>query len=322
MLRIILRARGSLTLLPCLCLLAGCEFHDFDHSERFQSDFHYSYDLSPGGRLEVENFNGPVEISSWDQNKCEITGTKFASSESLRDRIKIETNHTTNLVEVRTIRPSGDYSGGNMGARYVIHVPRRVELDRITSSNGSIHVENIEGAASLKTSNGAIKADTVKGAVNAHTSNGSVTVANVTGAMSLRTSNSPIRAEDVSAAIEASTSNGGITVHFSDKPAESSSPLKFETNNGPVNLTLATAPKSDIRVQTSNGGITLRMPAGTSARVRAETTHGRIQSDFPQSNEQDERGHRNREFLEQTLGGGGPLIDLHTSNGGIRLLKM
>ena len=306
----------------CLAFLClnGCDFREFDSSERYQSDFHYSYALAPGGRLEVENFNGSVEITGWDEARCEINGAKYASTPEMRDRIKIEVSQNGNTVYARSVRPAGEFHG-NMGVRYVIHVPRRVELSRISSSNGSIHVEDTEGRADLKTSNGAVRVESLKGMLGVRTTNGQVAVANIAGEMMLHTSNGSIRAEHVKAGVEATTSNGAITVQFDDKPPVATTPLKFETNNGKIDITMPTSPKSEIRASTSNSSITLRLPADSSARVRMETSHGTVRSDFPSSETQTDE-HGRRQHLEETIGGGGPLIDLHTSNGSIRLLKM
>jgi DUF4097 and DUF4098 domain-containing protein YvlB len=309
-----------LNLLPCCLFLAGCDYRDFDSSDRYQSDFHYTYALNPGGRLDVDNFNGAVEISGWDQPRCEITGSKYASTAEMRDRIKVEINQNGNTIYVHSARPSGEFHG-NLGVRYVIHVPRRTELSRISSSNGSIHVDNTEGHAELKTSNGSVRVESLTGMLDAHTSNGALTVENVAGPLSLRTSNGAIRAEHVTAAIEATTSNGPITVQFDEKAPVSTAPLKFETNNGKIDITLPTPPRSEIRARTSNNSITLRLPSDASARIKAETSHGQVRSDFQSSDTQAEERHR-RQSLEETIGSGGPLIDLHTSNGSIRLVKM
>jgi DUF4097 and DUF4098 domain-containing protein YvlB len=306
-------------ILPSL-LLGACDFRDFDSSDRYQSDFHYSYALNPGNRLEVENFNGSLEITGWDQSRCDISGAKYASTAEMRDRIKIEVSQSSGGIYVRTVRPPGDFHG-NLGVRYVIHVPRKTELSRITSSNGSVHVEDIEGSAELKTSNGGLRVESLNGMLTAHTSNGSVALDNISGSMILHTSNGPIRAEHVVAGIEATTSNGSITVHFDDKAPAPSSPLKFETNNGKVDITLPTPPKSEIRAQTSNSSITLRLPATLAARIRAETSHGEVRSDFMAEGAEAEH-HGRHQTLEETVGNGGPLIDLHTSNGSIRLLRM
>lgn len=311
--------RVMLTLAPCV-FLGACDMREFDSSERYQSDFHYSYALKPGGRLEVENFNGPVEIAGWDEARCDISGSKYASTAEMRDRIKIEVHQTGDLVFAHSVRPSGDF-GGNMGVRYVIHVPRKVELSRILSSNGSLHVEDIEGRATLQTSNGAVKVDSLSGPLTAHTSNGSVTVEGVSGVSAIHTSNGAIRAEHVMAGIEATTSNGSITVEFDEKAPVTSTPLKFETNNGRIDITMPTSPKSEIRAHTSNNSITLRLPADASAKVRMETTHGQVKSDFQADGAQGHDHHR-RQNVEETIGSGGPFIDLQTTNGSIRLLKM
>jgi DUF4097 and DUF4098 domain-containing protein YvlB len=311
------RIRLVLVASSCL-LLSGCDYRDFDSSERYQSDFHYSYGMASGGRLEVDNFNGPVDIAAWDQAKCDITGVKYASSVSVRDRIKVEVQQTGDTIYVRSVRPAGEIRG-NIGVRYTIHVPRRVELSRIVSSNGAIHVEQTDGRADLKTSNGPVRVESMKGPLTVRTSNGGITLEDVDGSISARTSNGPIRAEGVTAGVEAATSNGSITVHFDEKARSVNTPLKFETNNSQIDVTFAAAPHSEIRARTSNGGITLRMPADTSAKVRAGTTHGKVRSDFDAVG-----GHltRKAQEFEGTIGSGGPLIDLHTSNGSIQLLKM
>jgi DUF4097 and DUF4098 domain-containing protein YvlB len=208
-----------------------------------------------------------------------------------------------------------------MGVQYVIHIPRKVELSRITSSNGPIHVEDIDGRAELTTSNGAVRVHSLTGGLTVHTSNGGITVENIAGTAGLRTSNGAIRAEHVMAGIEATTSNGSITVDFDENAPVTTTPLKFETNNGKIDITVPTPPKSDIRAHTSNNSITLRLPENASAKVRMETTHGQVRSDFGGSDSQGDK-HRRRQNLEETIGNGGPFIDLQTTNGSIHLLKL
>jgi DUF4097 and DUF4098 domain-containing protein YvlB len=300
--------------------LGGCEFREFESSDRYQSDFHYSYPINAGSRLELENFNGQVDIASWDQSKCDISGVKYASSVSVRDRIKIEVHQSGSTIYIRSVRPSGEIHG-NLGVRYSIHVPRKVDLSRIVSTNGAIRVEDTEGRADLKTSNGEVRVVSLTGPLSVQTSNGAITVQNVSGNLSLRTNNAAIRAERVSAGIEATSSNGSINVQFSDTAKATLSPIKFETSNGRIDLTLPVSPRSDIRARTSNGSITLRLPSDASAKVRAVTSHGQVRSDFPP--EAASGGKRNRrQSYEGTLGDGGPMIDLHTSNGSIQLLRM
>src|SRR5215471_2782251 len=106
-------------------LLAGCDWEDFGSSDRYSADFHYSYPLKSGGTVSLENFNGSVDISGWDQENVDISGTKYGATPESRDAVKIDVSASAESVSIRTIRPS---ERRNVGARYVIKVPRRSRL--------------------------------------------------------------------------------------------------------------------------------------------------------------------------------------------------
>ena len=78
------------------------------------------------------------------------------------------------------------------------------------------------------------------------------------------------------------------------------------------------ANQNDVHASTSNAGITVHMPASIAARVRAHTSNGSISSDF----EVQAQGQITKHSLEGTIGSGGPVLDLSTSNGSIRLEKL
>lgn len=311
--------RRRLLFLPLaagLAFLTGCDWDDFcgAGSARYSEDFHHRYPLKPGGRLTLENFNGSVEISGWDQATVDISGAKYAHTPEMRDAIKIEITPSADSIYVRTVRPSE--RRGNMGARYVVKVPRRIELERIVSSNGTIRVTDVEGAARLKTSNGSVRAMHLAGNLEAQTSNGAIEVENLEGSASLRTSNGRVRAEGVQGALDASTSNGGISARI--RKPDPSRPIKLGTSNGGVDLTLEAPLTSDVHATTSNGGITVHLPGSLAARVRAHTSNASISTDF----EVKTQGALSKHHLEGAIGSGGPLLDLSTSNGSIRLLRL
>ena len=304
--------RAFCVLLPAFALV-GCEDIDFGNSERYKEDFHYSFTLPAGGRLNVENQNGSIEISTWEKDAVEINGTKYANTQNLLKDIKIDANQTGNTVQVKTISPYG--WRGNYGARYMIRVPKRVELDRIASSNGGIRVDDVEGTARLHTSNGSIHALRLKGPLDARTSNGSVDVEEHQGGAVLHTSNGRITGDVTKGDLEATTSNGGIRMRLREPDPEH--PVRLESSNGSIDLTLDAV--RDIRASTSNSSITVRIPPAANARVRARTSNSSISSDFDVSVK---GGMLSKHSLEGTLGSGGPMIDLSTTNGSIKLLKL
>src|SRR5688500_15088889 len=123
--------------LSAALVLSGCDWEDMHGQHpRQKEDFHYSYPLKAGGKLELENFNGSVEITGWDRNEVQIDGTKYAGSPEALSALKVEVLASADSVRIRTVRPSD--SRGNLGAKYVILAPRKLQLDRVVSSNGAI----------------------------------------------------------------------------------------------------------------------------------------------------------------------------------------
>jgi DUF4097 and DUF4098 domain-containing protein YvlB len=91
-----------------------------------------------------------------------------------------------------------------------------------------------------------------------------------------------------------------------------------ETSNGPIELTLPSDFDAELHAHTSNGGITLHLPSDINAHVAAHTSNSSITCEF----EVRTQGTIGKHQLDGLIGAGGPLFDLSTSNGGIRLLKM
>jgi DUF4097 and DUF4098 domain-containing protein YvlB len=299
-----------------LLLLSACALVFAGDSSRYREDFHYTYPQTAGGRFSIDNFNGSVEITGWDQNSVDISGTKYAESQSLLNAMQIEAASSGNTVRVKTTRP--DPHHGNMGAKYVIRVPRQTALEDVASSNGSIRVEDIDGNAHLATSNGSVHLTKIHGNVDAHSSNGSIEVNDVKGNVNFRTSNGGVHADNVEGAFEADTSNGGIRAHLHD--TESGHPIRLSTSNGGIDLQVDSLRQNDVVASTSNGPITVRMPGDVSARLHASTnSNGSVRSDFDVLIHP---GELSKHRIEGTIGGGGAKIDLTTSNGNINLLKM
>jgi DUF4097 and DUF4098 domain-containing protein YvlB len=202
----------------------------------------------------------------------------------------------------------------NCGASFVLRVPKKVTLDRIDSSNGSMRIEAIEGPARVSTSNGAIRTWGLKGDLDARTSNGSIEVNQFQGAASLRTSNGRIRAEGVRGNFDAQTSNASIDVTIAE--LDSGRPLRLSTSNGSITAVLEKWNNNDIVAHSSNSSVNLRLPDTINANLKAYTSNGSISSDFDVTTRELSKTH-----IDGKIGSGGSLIDLSTSNGSIRLMK-
>jgi DUF4097 and DUF4098 domain-containing protein YvlB len=279
--------------------------------ERYSKDFHSSYPLKPGGKLEVETFNGSVDISAWDQDTVDISGTKYGPSQDEADNLRVDVENHPDSVSVRVPRPTDHRN--NQGARLTIKIPRNTQLERIITSNSSIHTEDGAGPAHLHTSNGSIRVMDLRGELEAETSNNSIELEGVEGNAHVHSSNGHIRAQRVNGSLDASTSNSGVNVDI----ARPDKPVRIDTSNNSVELDLPPNFSSSLHVGTNNGPITLHLADGTNARISARTSNSSIDTDF----EVRARGELSRNRLEGEIGSGGPLFDLTTSNGKIHLLK-
>ncbi len=130
----------------------------------------------------------------------------------------------------------------------------------------------------------------------------------------VRTSNGSVRLEEVQGRLDVETSNASITARLRDP--EVRQPIRLESSNGSVELTMESLHDNPVRVETSNARITLNLPQNVRANVDATTSSGSIDSDFSVATN---TSRSDKHHLAGAINGGGPLLDLRTSNGSIRL---
>jgi hypothetical protein len=306
-----------MALAPVAVMLTGCDIEDmgsWGSSDRFKEEFHLSYPVKPGGTLAIDNFNGSVEITSWEKDEVDVNGMKYCASEEMLRQLKVEGSQEGNGVRLRTVRPDG--KRGNCGAKYILRVPKKMLLDGIVSSNGGIRVENIVGNARLVSSNGSVKVRSLEGKLDAKTSNAGIDVVGLNGDFVGRTSNGSISVDGLEGGFEAETSNASIKARVT-KLAEGR-PVKADSSNGSIDLSLVDYKGQPMDVDTSNSGITLRLPASVNADLRASTSNSSITNEFELSS----TGTISKTRLEGKIGKGGGPIRVSTSNGGIRIQKL
>lgn len=127
-------------------------------------------------------------------------------------------------------------------------------------------------------------------ALTAH--NGGISIHGMRGTSRFETTNGGLTLDDVGGEIEGRTANGGVTVRLS-------------------------GPRWDgagLRLETTNGGVHLTVPRDYSAALEVSTVNGGVRSDLPMP-VTDSR----QRTLRTTLGSGGPLLAMRTTNGGVRI---
>lgn len=297
-------------------LLTGCVDWDHGSTSRFREDFNISQAFKAGGELNIENTNGSIEIAGWDRDEIEINGQKYANTEEKLKAVRIDVANSASGIRIRTIGPSsGNWS--NWGAKYIIKLPKKVILDRVVSSNGSIRVSSIDGRARLRTSNGSIRILNLLGDVELETSNASIELDDHEGSVIAKTSNGSIRADNVKGRFDAETSNSSIQAVVSDP--QPGKPVRAASSNGSIKLTMKELRGNDINLKTSNSSIVLNLPTSAKANLIADTSHSSVQCELPIDIK---RGELGKDNVEGALNGGGPTrLELNTSNGSIKIQR-
>ena len=178
-----------------------------------------------GSSLEVDGRqNGSIRVIAWDGNTVKVSarlqanGDDDAEAARVLEGVKI-------VADGHSLRADGPSSswrdGADWSASYVIHVPRRFDLD-LSAHNGSLAVVGVNGRLELRTVNGSVTLDQVGGDVHAHTQNGSLRVGLVGdrwvgGGLDAETQNGSVRVEvpkQYVATLETGTVNGRLNTEI------------------------------------------------------------------------------------------------------------
>ena len=245
----------------CALFIFALGAHASDHRGAFTEEFHQTYALTPDGRVELDNINGAVHISTWDQNEVKVDAVKYADAKDRLDDARIEIDSSKEHLSIRTKYRDHDltFSWGSHNnppsVEYTLTVPRTARLDEIKLINGALDITGVTGEVHASCINGRLEAHNLAGRA------------------------------------ELSTINGHLDARFDQL---SGSSVELNSVNGSVELTIPSDSKAELEASTVSGGIDndfglhvnhhrvvghdLRGELGTGGpRIKLETVNGRIE---------------------------------------------
>jgi hypothetical protein len=205
-----------------------------------QDQWTRSYEVSPGGRLEIINVNGKIVAEPASGSKIEIQAERTAKStsdEAARELLgKIEMREDVGSdkvrIEVRAPRMSGP-SGHDI--KWLVKVPKGLAVD-------------------LRTVNGGVQLSGLDGDIRARATNGGI-----------------VGADLAPTGVDAAVTNGGVEIVLTKAPAGGT--IDLESVNGGVSLALPDNAQADITARCTNGGISVN---GLDLAVQGEKTRRRL----------------------------------------------
>ena len=150
-------------------------------------------------------------------------------------------------------------------------------------------------------------------AVEVHSGDGHIAVTGITGQARLDTGDGHITVQNFTGNLRGHTGDGHMNIDgsFSD--------LDLRTGDGHIELAVHPGSKmsSGWLVHTSDGRVDARLPQDLNAELYAHTGDGRIDLDLPVT----VSGSIERTRVRGKLNGGGPLLEITTGDGSIRIGK-
>lgn len=298
-----------------------------------------TFNVQPGGRLQLAADRGSVEITTGDTPTVQVTVTrevKRTGDEEARrvldsHRLAFHQEGDTVSVKAELTSDGGFWKrwGSKLQVKYAVVVPKRFDLNvktaggsikvadlegmmELGTAGGSISVGNITGTVQADTAGGSIKVASATGPVNTHTSGGSIELGRMGGTVKAGTAGGSIRIASAAGAVKAETSGGSI--HLGDMAG----PVKAGTAGGSITARFTQAPAEESSLGTSGGSVTVYLADKLALDLDAETSGGGVSSDVPVTIE----GKASRSRLKGQINGGGTRLKLRTAGGGIHIRKL
>ena len=206
----------------CALLVLAIAAHASDRRGDVTEEFHQTYTLTPDGRVELDNINGDVHITSWDRNEVKVDAVKYAYTKERLDEAQIEVDAGKDYVSIRTKYRDHDlnFNWGShnnpASVEYTLTVPRMAQLDEIKLINGGLDVSGMSGE---------VRASCINGRLEAH---------------------------DLAGRARLSTVNGRLEARFDQLDGRD---LELNSVNGTVKLTIPSDSRAEVEANTVSGGI-------------------------------------------------------------------
>lgn len=218
-------------------------------------------------RVIADTFDGSITVHTWDQPEVKYTAFKNARSTDGLGSIQIVAEERAGEIYLAAKRTQGKSWYSNSSVRFEIYVPHKINL-RLSSGDGRINVDGVDGEMELKTGDGAIYVSAGRGRLHATTGDGRVSVTDYDGYAEVRSGDGRLVLDGRFAGLQAQTGDGQISLNL-----PSGGDATIETNAESVTndeAYIAEAPDEEKRVRRWKFG------RGSSEIFKLHTGDGRI----------------------------------------------
>jgi hypothetical protein len=287
----------------CLAVAAVLGAPAATAAKDIQRDYHESFDVKEGARLELRHGDGDVEISVWDRDvvdvevhyRAKVTKVGVGTEPDFRvdfeqkgDLIRV-TGHEKAMAVVGFLSRSEDLYVYTIRAPAYLAVSTRGEdgdvaiaglRDRvdIRLGDGDVHLTDVDSPAiAVDLEDGDLDARGIAGRLEVDAEDGDVRLRDAAvsrGRIGL--SDGDLTAEHCSGPFQIRAQDGDVTLR-----AHRAGSLTVRTDDGSARIALVPGDVPDVDIESGDGDVTLELAAGVSAAFLLATDDGRIVVDAP-----------------------------------------
>jgi DUF4097 and DUF4098 domain-containing protein YvlB len=322
----------SRVLMLSVVLLMGCTNA---MAGRAKGAFEQSLAVEGPIQLDIRTGSGSITVRNGPADQVEVVGT-IVAGKGLWGRGTKEAEEIVRQIEAQ---PPVQYSNGRLrvghienrahrndvSVSYEITVPFETQVKSHTGS-GSQDLIGISGPAEASTGSGDLLLTDIGGAVEASTGSGDLELTDIGGAVEARTGSGSIHAEGIGGDFKAKTGSGSVRLTQNapgDVVATSGSgsivlrgidgALRADAGSGSIKVEGRQAGRWEL--DTGSGSIRIHLPEDASFELDAESNSGNIDINHPITVQEK----ISDDHLKGQVRGGGPLLNVRSGSGNIRI---
>src|SRR5579863_6613647 len=91
---------GAILGTTCAVFAFALSAHASDHQGKLTEELHKTYEMTSDGRIELDNINGAVHISTWDRNEVKVDAVKYADTKERLDEARVEIDANKSSISI------------------------------------------------------------------------------------------------------------------------------------------------------------------------------------------------------------------------------
>lgn len=226
-------------------------------------EWNQSYTTSGATELHIDTTDGNVHIRGGDvhQIRAHVTtiGWKIRPGE-----VRVEDKQTGNRVRIDIHIPRSFFSLGHQSVNVDIEAPRDTSTE-VHTTDGQIRAEGLHGETRLTSGDGSIETDILEGALDAETGDGQMKIRGRFDLLNLR------------------TGDGGIEARIGPG-SKMTGPWRIKSGDGAVTIRVPDGFAADLEAHSGDGRISVDIPFTTSREPKGNSIEGKINGGGPELN--------------------------------------